>query len=148
MWGTTRLTCLHASSTKSWPTDSDPNDLVFIPNATTGTNTVVMSCVKNMKPGDSIVTLNTAYGMFFVLHILFIIMFQTSSGTVQTLLEYVAPQYELDYYQIDISFPPKSNKEVSNMDTIVDCITNWSVLSFLSICYTCTYSLGAKELRQ
>ena len=62
--GTIRLTCLHASSTKLWPTDSDPNDLVFIPNATTGTNTVVMSCVKNMKPGDSIVTLNTAYGMF------------------------------------------------------------------------------------
>jgi hypothetical protein len=49
--------------------DSDPNDLVFMPNATTGTNTVVMSCVKNMKPGDSIVTLNTAYGtcMSFVL---------------------------------------------------------------------------------
>lgn len=34
-----------------------------MPNATTGTNTVVRSCVKSMKPGDSIVTLNTAYGL-------------------------------------------------------------------------------------
>ena len=43
--------------------DADPTDLVFMPNATTGSNTVIMSCVKNLKPGDSIVTLNTAYGM-------------------------------------------------------------------------------------
>lgn len=42
--------------------DCDPADLAFMPNATTGTNTVVRSCVKSMKPGDSIVTLNTAYG--------------------------------------------------------------------------------------
>ena len=64
--------------------DSDPSDLVFMPNATTGTNTVVTSCVKNMKPGDSIVTLNTAYGVFLVFNIRIIIcnVFRNCADTV------------------------------------------------------------------
>ena len=51
---------------KSFLTDCDPYDLAFIPNATTGTNTVVRSCLKNMRAGDLIVTLNTAYGVLYV----------------------------------------------------------------------------------
>ena len=65
--------------------DSDPNDLVFMPNATTGINTVVMSCVKNMKPGDSVVTLNTAYGISFVFYCTVIInnIFRDCADTVR-----------------------------------------------------------------
>ena len=44
------------------PVDADPSDVVMIPNVTTGVSTVVKSLVKTFKPGDTIYTLNVAYG--------------------------------------------------------------------------------------
>ena len=43
--------------------DADRNDVVLVPNATVGNNTVVQSVVRTLKPGDSILMLNLAYGM-------------------------------------------------------------------------------------
>ena len=69
------LVSIHDSITSSWSSgdcncnfhaDADPADLVFIPNATTGNCTVVMSVVKTLKPGDSIAILNTGYGKYAV----------------------------------------------------------------------------------
>lgn len=98
----------------SYVTDSDPSDLAFMPNATTGSNTVIMSCMKLMSPGDSIVTLNTAYGVIYsyVLFHISLIYPYCFVGTVKTLLEYVAKQFEVHLYTIDIKFPPKSKEEV------------------------------------
>ena len=51
--------------------DADPADLVLLPNVTTGNSTVVKSIVKQFLPGNSIYTLNLAYGALLVSQIVF-----------------------------------------------------------------------------
>ena len=43
-------------------TDADPTDIALVPNASTGTSTVVQRMIKTFQPGDSILTLSTTYG--------------------------------------------------------------------------------------
>lgn len=48
--------------------DADPADIVLLPNVTTGNSTVVKSVVKQFLPGNSIYTLNLAYGTLLECH--------------------------------------------------------------------------------
>lgn len=42
--------------------DADPDEVVFVQNATTGINSVIRSLMKEFHPGDSILMLDIAYG--------------------------------------------------------------------------------------
>ena len=42
--------------------DAEPADIVLVPNATTGINTVVKSLITTFQTGDSIFILNLTYG--------------------------------------------------------------------------------------
>ena len=43
-------------------TDCDPTELVLVPNASTGINTVVQAMCKKLGPHDVITILNITYG--------------------------------------------------------------------------------------
>ena len=54
---------LHSHSLAAF-SDADPSDLVLVPNASTGTSSVIQSLADTFKPGEAIFTLNVAYGTF------------------------------------------------------------------------------------
>ena len=49
--------------------DAEPTDIVLVPNATTGINTVVQSLIKTFHTGDSIFSLSLTYGTVFKLSV-------------------------------------------------------------------------------
>ena len=54
---------LHSHSLAAF-SDADPSDLVLVPNASTGTSSVIQSLADTFKPGEAIFALNVSYGTF------------------------------------------------------------------------------------
>ena len=107
--------------------DADPNDLVFVPNATTGINTVVQSVIKTFQPGASILTLNLAYGssiIRYMSHAGISFVYLLCLGATKKLLKHLAVEYKIRVDEVEITFPLQSAEEVS-------CKT---IVSLLRVC--------------
>ena len=56
------LSCFVLFYSPGFYLDCDKKDIVFVQNATTGTNSVIQSFVKTLQPGDEILMTNFTYG--------------------------------------------------------------------------------------
>eukprot|EP00731_Ephydatia_muelleri_P028162 Em0019g1035a len=74
--------------------DADPADLVLLPNVTTGNSTVVKSIVKQFLPGNSIYTLNLAY------------------GATKKLLRQIASEHNVHIEEATVMFPVLTDEEI------------------------------------
>lgn len=74
--------------------DADRHDVLLVPNATVGVNTVVQSVLRTLKPGDSILLLSLAY------------------GTVIKLLQRIDRETEIRVDLIDVAFPVESPESI------------------------------------
>lgn len=74
--------------------DADPADIVLLPNVTTGNSTVVKSVVKQFLPGNSIYTLNLAY------------------GATKKLLKQISSEHNVHIEEATVTFPVQTEEEI------------------------------------
>ena len=110
--------------------DAEPTDIVLVPNATTGINTVVQSLIKTFHTGDSIFSLSLTYGTVFKLSVCgnslpgsFLkdlrgsdmiggCFISSSAGAVKKLLKHVATEHGFRVDEVTVRFPLQSTHEV------------------------------------
>lgn len=88
---------------------ADPADLVFVPNATTGINTVLKSL--QFEPGDELLTTNQEY------------------NACRNALNYVAERFDLRIVVADVPFPIQSPEMV--IEAVTHCVSSRTRLALL-----------------
>lgn len=90
---------------------ADPTELVFIPNATTGVNTVLRSLAPTFHPGDELLTTNHCY------------------NACRNALNFVAAQTGAAIVVADVPFPLQSSADITA--AVLDCVSDRTKLLLL-----------------
>lgn len=89
--------------------NADPIDVVFVPNATTGVNSVLRSLT--FKAGDELLTTSHAY------------------NACRNALDFVAQRWSVKIVVADIPFPLEDEKQI--IQAVLDCVTPRTKLALL-----------------
>ena len=108
--------------------DCSAQDLVLIPNVTTGTSTVVQEVVRSLSPGDRILVLNLTYGMITQTALCIFEhdnLQENSVGPTKKLLRHMEDTHGVIVDEAVIQFPIHSGSEVKKIfatDKIICCV--------------------------
>lgn len=104
-----------------WSTfaDADRHDVVFVPNTTTGIESVVQSVARTLGKGDSILMTSLAYGKLLTTAVRAWHSWQVFCyyiGTIEKFVKRVELETEIRVDKIEITFP------IESQDTVHACI--------------------------
>ena len=101
--------------------DADPDEVVFIQNATTGIDSVIRSLMKEFQPGDSILMLDIAYGSI-ISHVRVYsssLIYINPTGTVRFVIEDATKDTGVTVTEAVVPLPVKSPQQVCYEGTLI-----------------------------